>query len=371
MSSRHLRIARIAGIPISLDYSWFLIFVLLSWSLSVSYFPEQLPGLNSVIYIGIGVFATFLLFLSVLLHEFGHAIAARHYQIPVHEITLFIFGGMARIQEEPKNASSEFIIAISGPLVSLLLGLVSAAFVPVIPSAIVTAIFRYISYVNFSLFLFNIIPGFPLDGGRVLRAFIWGVTHDTHQATIVAANVGRFIAYSFIVLGLAMVMAGRTLNGLWIAFIGWFLESAAIAQIQQQTLQDILSCYHVGQAASALPVSIPASLPLDVLTERYFLRDGKFAYLVQKDGRPIGIITPYQIKQIPKSQWPVTTAEQVAIPLDKVYAVQRQDDLWSALQNMDREGVNLVLVFDGDRISGILSREDVVSFMQHTHKFGG
>jgi len=371
MTSKHLRIARIAGIPISLDYSWFLIFILLTWSLGGSYFPAQFPGWASWEYWAIGALATILLFVSVLLHELGHATAARHYHIPVREITLFIFGGVAQIQEEPKSAGSEFWIAIAGPIVSLLLGLsFSGLALLATPVPQLLAIFRYVGYVNLMLFLFNLIPGFPLDGGRVLRAFIWGATHDTHKATIIAANTGRLIAYGFIFIGLVMIFAGNLYDGLWMAFIGWFLESAAVAQVQQQKLRDILSRYSVRQAMATELPTLPGHLTLDVLAQQHFLNGGKRAYLVQKAGRPAGILTNHQLQKAPKSQWPNTTVEQVMIPLPQAKTVHPDDNLWQALADMDREGVNQVLVTENGIIIGALSREDLVSFLQHINMIG-
>ncbi len=365
MTSKHLRIARIAGIPINLDYSWFLILALLTWSLGATYFPAQFPGWASWEYWAIGALATILLFVSVLLHELGHATAARHYHIPVREITLFIFGGVAQIQEEPKSASSEFWIAIAGPIVSLLLGLLFSGLAVMTPVPQLLAIFRYVGYVNLMLFLFNLIPGFPLDGGRVLRAFIWGATHDTHKATLIAANTGRLIAYGFIFVGLIMVFAGDLFDGLWMAFIGWFLESAAVAQVQQQKLRDILSRYQVRQAMSTNPTTLPAHLTLDVLAEHHLLSGGKRAYIVEKNGQPVGILTIHQLQKAPKSQWSTTTVEQIMIPISRAKTVHLDDDLWTALSQMDREGVNQVLVVENGALAGILSREDLVSFLQH------
>lgn len=369
MASRHLRIARIAGIPISLDYSWFLIFILLSWSLGTSYFPAQFPGWATWQYWAIGALATVMLFLSVLLHELGHATAARHYRIKVKEITLFIFGGVAQIQEEPRSPSSEFWIAVAGPVVSLLLGALFSALAAVVSIPQLLAVFKYVGYLNLSLFLFNLIPGFPLDGGRVLRAAIWASTRDMHRATILAANVGRIIAYGFIFFGLGMVFSGELMDGMWMAFIGWFLESAAVAQVQQQKLQDILSQYTVRQAMSPHMALIPGDMTLDVLAEHHFLKGGR-AYVVQEHGRPAGLLTIHQLRKAPKSRWPQTTAAEVMIPLDQARTIGPEDDLWSALEKMDREGVNQLLVVENGAIIGTLSREDLVSFLRHIHLTG-
>ena len=370
MSSKHLRIARIAGIDISLDYSWFLIVILLTWSLGANYFPQQFPHWAAWQYWAIGAIATILLFVSVLLHEFGHATAARHYHIPVREITLFIFGGVAQIQEEPKSARSEFVIAVAGPVTSLLLGILFSALALLVPTQQALAVLQYVGYVNLILFAFNLIPGFPLDGGRVLRAFIWGATHDTHRATIIAANVGRLIAYIFIFIGLSMTLAGNIYDGLWMAFIGWFLESAAVAQVQQQKLQDILSRFTVRQAMSGHMATIPGNITLAALAEHHLLNGKGRAYVVQQHNQPVGLITIHQLSKAPKAQWPQTTAAQAMIPLDQARTIGPDDDLWTALLKMDREGVNQLLVVENGVVIGALSREDLVSFLQHIHMTG-
>jgi Zn-dependent protease len=371
MSSRHLRLGRLAGIPISLDYSWFLIVFLLTWSLGATYFPNQFPGWASWQYWAIGATATLLLFVSVLLHELGHATAARLYGISVREITLFIFGGVAQIQEEPKSAWSEFWIAIAGPIVSLGLGLLFELLALLAePISQFYAIFSYLGYVNLALFAFNLIPGFPLDGGRVLRAILWGASKDTHRATLIAANVGRFIAYGFIALGLVMILKGNFFDGMWLAFIGWFLESAAVAQVQQQKLRDILSRYHVFQAMNTHLALLPAHTTLDVIVHQHLLSSARRAYLVARDGIPVGMLTIHQIQTVPRQQWEHTTAEDVMIPLEQARIVAPSDDLWTALSAMDREGVNQLLVMDRGQVVGMLSREDVVSFLQTLNALG-
>lgn len=371
MTSKHLRIASIAGIPINLDYSWFLIFFLLTWSLGASYFPSEFAGWPKWEYWAIGGLASLLLFMSVLLHELGHSALARHYHIPVKEITLFIFGGVSQIQEEPKSAWSEFWIAIAGPVVSLLLGLIFiglAAATVAIPQLF--AIFKYLGYINILLFAFNLIPGFPLDGGRVFRSILWGMSKDTHRATIIAANTGRFIAYAFIALGVVMMLHNDLYNGLWMIFIGWFLESAAVAQVQQQKLQDILSRYDVRLAMTSRFNLLPAHTTLDVLADNHLLNSAKRAYVVQKNNIPVGLLTIHQLQRAPKSQWTTTTAEQVMIPLGETKTVTPDDTLWTALSAMDRQGVNQLLVIDEGRIVGALSREDVVSFLQRINMAG-
>ncbi len=251
MNKQHISLGRIFNIPIGLDYSWFLIFALITWSLATSYFPQLFAGWPVAEYWIISAATAILFFGSVLLHELGHSVIALRYKIPVRSITLFIFGGIAQIASEPPSATAEFWIAIAGPLVSFLLaGFFYAVQALAGSLAPILALAQYLAYINGVLGLFNLIPAFPLDGGRVLRAIIWGVAHNFQRATRIAATLGRVIAFLFIFWGVWQVFAGNVFNGLWIAFIAWFLESAANAQVAQQQLHAILEGHTVAQAMS-------------------------------------------------------------------------------------------------------------------------
>ncbi|NOX60528.1 MAG: site-2 protease family protein [Chloroflexi bacterium] len=365
MRQKAIPIGRIMGIPVGLDYSWFLIFGLMTWSLAASYFPATYRDWSTLEYWLVGAVTTILLFVSVLLHELGHSAAARRFHIPVRRITLFIFGGVAEIGKEPPNASAEFWIALAGPVVSLALAILFMAMRPFAAVAEpLLALTTYLGYINGSLVLFNLIPGFPLDGGRVFRAIVWGITKDMRQATLIAANVGRFIAFLFIVAGVGMAATGNFINGLWIMFIGWFLESAAVAQVQQQELRDVLSGYRVYQAMSRDYVTIPAYITLEELVNGHILQTGRRHYVVVDGGRAIGLLTLHQIKQVPQSNWRAVTAGEAALPLSEIRRVGIHEDLWSALQEMDRDGVNQLFVMENGRLVGMLSREDIISFLR-------
>ncbi|MFZ0737283.1 MAG: site-2 protease family protein, partial [Candidatus Acidiferrales bacterium] len=233
---RHtIPIGRILGIPIELDYSWFLIAGLITWMLAVNYYPVEFKGGTIVEYWLMGAVTAVLFFASLLVHELAHSWVALRYKIPVGRITLFIFGGVSQIAGEPPSASAEFLIAIVGPLTSFALAALFYFSEPLLVNiAPVFAIAKYLALINGILGLFNLIPGFPLDGGRVFRAIVWGVNKNFRRATLIAASTGRFFGFLFIFLGVWQALRGNVINGLWIAFIGWFLESAAGAQIQQQ-----------------------------------------------------------------------------------------------------------------------------------------
>jgi Zn-dependent protease len=227
MGRHNIPIGRILGIPIGLDYSWFVIFALLTWMLAGSYYPEEFKGWPPLLYWFTGAVTAIMLFVSVLLHELGHSVVALRYGVPVRSITLFLFGGVAQVEAEPPSAIAEFFIAIAGPLVSLALAVV---FYTVQPLAAgmepLLGLAKYLAYMNMALVLFNVIPGYPLDGGRVFRAIVWAITGNMRRATIIAANVGRFFAFLLIFAGIWQVFRGN-LGGLWLAFIGWFLDNAA------------------------------------------------------------------------------------------------------------------------------------------------
>jgi len=241
--NRHaITLGRILGIPIGLDYSWFLIFVLITVTLATLYYPAEFQNWAESLYWIAGAVTAIMLFVSVLLHELGHAAVALRYKIPVRGITLFIFGGAAQIATEPPSAGAEFWIAIAGPIVSLALAILYRLMQPIFGAdAPLSALVKYLAYINGTLALFNLIPGFPLDGGRVFRAIIWGVTHSLRRATLVAVRVGRFIAFLFIFVGAWQMLAGHLGNGLWIACVGWFLASAVTSQVQQQPIRDVLA----------------------------------------------------------------------------------------------------------------------------------
>ncbi|MCJ7432849.1 MAG: site-2 protease family protein [Anaerolineales bacterium] len=370
MNRSTISLGRILGIPIGLDYSWFLIFALLTWSLATSYYPAEFKNWPSTQYWIVGAVTVILMFVSVLLHELGHSVVALRYKIPVRSITLFIFGGVAQIGTEPPNAKAEFWIALAGPVTSFALAILFGLLQPIVGGlAPLLALAKYLAYINGSLALFNLIPGFPLDGGRVFRAIIWGTTHSLRRATLIAANLGRFIAYLFIILGVWQVFTGNFGNGLWIAFIGWFLESAASSQIHQQTIHDLLAGHHVADAMRRDYTSILPNTPLEQLINKHILGNGQRSLVVKQDERVVGLLTLHNVKAIPSSDWPAKTAAQVMIPVTQMKWIRPEAELAEALGEMDRDGVNQLPVMVSDQIQGVLGRDDVISFMRTMSEF--
>jgi Zn-dependent protease/CBS domain-containing protein len=371
MNRHTIPLGRILGIPVGLDPSWFLIFALLTWSLAVSYFPDEFKDWPTAQYWIVGAVTALMLFASVTLHELGHSVLALRYKIPVRSITLYIFGGIAQIGAEPPSAMAEFWIAIAGPAVSFALagifGLLQSVFTTVAP---LLALFKYLAYINGTLALFNLIPGFPLDGGRVFRALVWGVTRNLRRATFIAASLGRGVAALFILIGVWQMFSGHFGNGLWIAFIGWFLDGAASSQIQQQVLQDLLAGHTVAEAMSRSYTNIPAEATLAHLVEDHILGAGRRCFMVTQGGETIGLLTLYDVKEVPRDKWPTTTVAQAMTPAIEVKRVETGMELWEALAEMDRDGVNQLPVMTDGRCEGMLSREDVIDFLQRRRELG-
>ncbi len=367
-----ISLGRILGIPIGLDYSWFLIFGLLTWSLATSYFPNEFKNWPVTEYWIVGAVTAILLFVSVLIHELGHSVIALRYKIPVRSITLFLFGGVAQIGAEPPSAISEFWIAIAGPITSFALAILFSVLRPLVGAiAPLLAIAEYLAYINGALALFNLIPGFPLDGGRVFRAIVWGSTHSLHKATLIAANVGRFIAYMFIAWGVWQIFTGSFGNGLWIAFIGWFLESAASSQLRQQTVQDLLAGHLVAEAMRRDYTTVSPDATLEQLVTEHILGAGRRSLVVKQNDRLVGLLTLHSVKAVPQAAWSTTTAAQVMVPAAELKRIGADAELTEALAEMDRDGVNQLPVMADDGIRGMLGRDDVISMIRNLAEFGG
>jgi Zn-dependent protease len=365
MFRRKIPLGRILGISIQVDYSWFLVFALLSWTLAVGYYPAEFTHWPTAEYWIVAAATVLLMFASVLLHELGHSMVALRNRVPVRSITLFIFGGVAQIGAEPPNAGAEFRIAVAGPLVSLVLAALFTLAQPLVAgTAWLLAVARYLAYINGALVLFNLIPGFPLDGGRVLRAILWGVTHDLRRATIIAGNVGRVIGFLLMGLGIVQVVAGNSLNGLWIAFMGWFLQGAAVAEIQQQVLQGLLAGHTVSEVMTSHYSAVPADAPLQDLVDHHLLDGGRRTYVVIRGHETAGLLTPQRLQRIPRAEWPTTTAAQAMIPIGQAKRIKPDAGLWAALEEMDRGGVSQLAVMSDGRLLGMVRRDDTIRFLR-------
>jgi Zn-dependent protease len=362
MPRQSLFIGRIFGIPIGLDYTWFLIFVLVTVLLATSYFPVEFRNWPVYQYWLVSGVTAILFFGSVLLHELGHSVLALRYKIPVRSITLFIFGGIAQITREPPYAMAEFWIAIAGPLVNFVLaGILAVLQFVVGGSAELLGMVKYLTYINLTLGLFNLIPGFPLDGGRVFRAIIWGLTRNFRRATNIAVTVGRGFALLFILFGLWQMFTGNFANGLWIAFVGWFLENAAMSQAQNLSVQDLLSGYKVSQAMGHNFAIIPADITLQKLEDDHVLGLGRNLFILEENDCTIGLLTLPSINQVPRPEWQWVKAREIMIPVDNMNSFQSDMEIVDALAKMDSQGVSQVPVLTNGQVTGVLSRDNILN----------
>lgn len=372
MRKDRLQFGTILGIPLRIDLSWLLIFVWLSWSLAGSYFPgshpQWAPWLNWLL----GIVTSLLFFGSVLLHELGHSLVARAQGIPVHQITLFIFGGAAEITEEPSSPAKEAWLALAGPLVSLTLG---ALFMVVYAltrraTAPVASVALYLGGINLSLGMFNLIPGFPLDGGRVLRAILWRLRQDLTWATRWATRSGQAVAYAFIVLGMVRAFGGDWVGGLWMAFIGLFLDGAARSASMQLTLRHLLEGHVAAEIMSSDCQLVPPQLTLDLLVEHYFMAQNRRCYVVGTPDRVLGMVTVHQVQEVPRAKWPFTRIEDVFVPLERLRKVEPRTPLYQVLQEMTEQGVNQLPVMEDGEIVGMVTRDRLLTFIRNRSALG-
>lgn len=360
-----IKLGRIWNIPIGLHPSWFIIFALLTWSLATGYFPREFGGLSTAAHILLGLVTTLLFFASVLAHELGHSFIALRNRIPVTRITLFIFGGVAQIAEEPRSPGAEFRIAIAGPLVSLALaGLFGITYLLDQRIPYLAAPSAYLLRINLILALFNLIPGFPLDGGRVLRAIVWWWNRDFRKATRIASFSGQVVAFGFLGAGVFDMLRGDFLNGLWLAFIGWFLQNAAATSYAQTNMQHALQDIKVRQVMAHECTRIPSLMPLSQLVEENVLMGGQDCFFIADNGKLRGMLTLKEISQIPQPKWRFTTTEQAMVPISRLTSVSPDTELMQALQTMDTAGVADLPVLDGDELVGVLTRDQVLHYLR-------
>lgn len=368
-----IKLGKIMGIPIGLHGSWFLIFALTTWSLASGYFPNQYPQLSTIAHTVLAVITSILFFGSVLFHELGHSLIAIRNQVPVKAITLFIFGGVAQIARDPDSPGSEFRIAIAGPLASLLLaGVFGTLLLVSEQTQFLSAPSLYLMRINLILALFNMIPGFPLDGGRVLRAFIWKLTGNYQRSTQIASVSGQVVAIAFIGLGIFAIINGQFMNGLWLVFIGWFLQNAAASVSYQVNIQARLRGATVAQVMSRDCTEVPGLVTLNQIVQEHVLTKGQHCFfVVDFNSQPVGVLTLQDITRLPQVQWRYIAAREAMTPLQKLSQVDPDTELLLALQKMEAENLAQMTVVDEYGPVGILSRDNVIRFLQLRSKFGG
>jgi Zn-dependent protease/predicted transcriptional regulator len=380
------RIGKAFGIDIRVDWSWLLIFVLTTWNLG-SAFGGLHPDWESAMTWGVAVVAALLFFASVLVHELAHSLVARARGIPVRSITLFMFGGVSNIQREPRSPGAEFWMAIVGPLTSLVLG-GALAWVAGIgagpPQAVVSnprqviaalgplaTLLGWLGSINFTLGLFNLIPGFPLDGGRMLRSLLWAATDDLRRATRWASWIGQGIAWLMIMAGIGMTFGVRVPffgtgvgNGLWLAFIGWFLNSASVRSYQRVVVRDILEGVEVKRMMRSCPPTVPLGISISDLVHEHVMKTDDHAFPVMEDGRLVGLVTLEDVRALSREQWDSTFVREIMTPAEELVTVGPEADAAEALNKLMARDVRQLPVLERGSLTGCLRRRDIVKWLQ-------
>ncbi|MFH1828666.1 MAG: site-2 protease family protein [Nanoarchaeota archaeon] len=346
------KIFRIFGIDIQLHFSWWLVFILLTWSLSSAFFPYYFPGYSTNIYWMMGGVAALLLFVSVLLHELSHSLVAKARKIKVESITLFFFGGVAGINKEDMKPSSEFMMAIAGPIFSLLLAGIFFLIYKLNGNFFWTAITFYLFQLNLILALFNLVPGFPLDGGRALRAILYAYFKDLKKATRIAASGGRFFAIFLIVMGIFSLFNGS--GGIWFIFLGGFLYFIAGVSYQQVVLRDTLSKFSVDEIMEKKYLALNPEMTLHDLLKKYANKEEDVFFV--KDKTFSGILDLKKLGKITSQMQKMITLKQLAVPLSKVRNIKKKDTAYTAFKSFAEQGLDLIPVMENSRLVGFLRR---------------
>lgn len=361
-----IRIGTIRGIPLQISATWLIVFFLFLWSFAASYYPDRYEGWTSQAYFAAALTTVLLFFASIVLHELGHATIAARSGIHTRSITLLPIGGVAEIEREAQKPSEEFAIAIAGPVTSLLLGglFLGVHFLIRPVSVPVGAITVYLGITNLFLAVFNLLPGFPMDGGRILRAIVWGATKSYGRGTRVAARVGSFVAYALIFFGVTLAFRGEIANGVILAFIGWFILSNAQASVQQLAIQRGLGGITVEQVMTRVFPTVAGWQTLrQVVSETFLPQNTRFAAVEQR-GVPVGLLTLADLIRVPQEQWETVRAEQIMTPLAGLAAVGPDDPALVALQRMQEGDYNQIPVLAGGQMVGLLTRSDILRFLQ-------
>ena len=367
-------IGRLFGISLRLNYTWFIVFALVTWLLTTKYFPVAFNDSSLSTRLGAGILTSLLFFVSVLAHELMHSVVAQRLGIRVHSITLFIFGGVSQMSQEPKRPKDELRIALAGPLTSLTLGaLFWGVFFWLGPgSEFLLAITYWLGLINIFLAAFNLIPGFPLDGGRVLRSILWWRSKSLRQSTRIASNIGRGVGFFFIFVGTFLVFQGPGLwlNGLWLILIGWFLQNAAVGSYRQVALQDMLQGHTASEVMTRDCPAITPEVTVDTLVNEYVLATGRRCFPVAKDSRIMGLVTLHNIRAVPRSLWATKTMNEVMTPLGNLKSVPPSEDLSNLMTILTEADINQVLVVDNGGIVGVIGRDNLLSFINLRGELG-
>ena len=366
MFGSSFRVARLFGIDIEIHPSWFLILAFVAYSLSEGFFPDRYEDWSRPVYWSVGVIAALLLFLTVLIHELAHALVAKRRGLDVPRITLFIFGGVSHLGRQPSSAGEEFQIAAAGPATSLAIAIATALGGLALRDASeqAEAILFYLAIVNTALAFFNILPGFPLDGGRVLRSIAWKKTGSFRRATRIASGVGEFFGYGLLALGFVLLLTGYLFDGLWIMFIGWFLLGAARGEAANLQLEGVLKRLRARDVMREDFPSVTPGTPLQTVVDDVMIGQGERAVLVANGGAVLGILTVTDIRQVPREEWRTTPAQSAMTPRERIVTVVATAPAVDVLVLLGEKRLNQVPVLDDGRMVGLITRREILERLQ-------
>ncbi len=367
MAVRRIPLFNLAGFKVGLDMTWFILAVLITWSLAQGSFPHYFEGYTTRTYWLMGAAGAVGLFVSIVFHEFCHSLAARHFGLPMKGITLFIFGGIAEMHEEPPSPKSEFFMAIAGPIASLLLGglffLVQAGAGALQWPEPVTGVLLYLGWLNIILAGFNLIPAYPLDGGRILRSILWAIKKDLRWATRVASGFGSAFGVFLMALGVLAFIGGNFIGGLWYFLIGMFIKGASQMSYQQVVVRKILSGDRAEKFMKADPVTVKPSLSVRDAVEQYFYKYHYKMFPVAEDGHLTGCVSTKEIKHVPQEEWTQRSIQDIAQPCGQDNTITPDTDAVDAISTMKQSGNSRLMVVEGDRLKGVITLKDMLDFL--------
>ncbi|MEE8385908.1 MAG: site-2 protease family protein [Dehalococcoidia bacterium] len=370
------RLMRLFGIDILVHWSWLAIFALLTWWLAQGFFKDEYGDWTSSQRWGAAVAASLTFFISILLHELAHSLVAKREGLQVKNITLFIFGGVSSLGSEPTTPGQEFRVAIVGPLVSFILafffGIATAvAFLSGVENSPPAAVAVYLTFINFAIGVFNMLPGYPLDGGRVLRAGLWARGRNLLTATRRASMAGTFISFGLIALGVVSILLGNFIGGAWFIVIGWFLRNVSEASYQQVLSRSTLEGTKVADLVNRSFEAAPPDVSLSALVNQHMLAGGQRCVPIVVGAELLGLVTMRDLKRVAREEWESTSAFRAMTPREKLHGVDAHDDIAAALEIMARENVNQLPVMEFGRFVGFVTRADVLRLMQVRSELGG
>ena len=367
MFGKRVTLFKLLGFQIRIDLSWLILVVLITWSLAHGYFPFQYKNLPEAIYWWMGAAGTVGLFVSIIFHELCHSLVARRFGLPMRGITLFVFGGVAEMDEEPPSAKAEFLMAVAGPISSVLLGGIFYAMYlftyktgwPIL----VFAVLNYLAILNWLLASFNLLPAYPLDGGRVLRSALWEWKKNIRWATRIASQIGAGFGIALIVFGVLNIVSGVLIGGIWWFLIGMFLRNAAQTSYQQILVRKSLEGEKVRDFMKPEPVTAPSSISIEKLVEDYIYKYHYKMFPVVENDRLIGCITTRQVKDLPREQWASSTIMELVSPCSEENTIGPEEDAMKSLSIMNRSGNSRLMVIDKGKLIGIITLKDIMGFL--------